>query len=162
MQPMADSIVSQMLETGRRLVELGRGYLTLDRAGSTLSTGERQCVQLSRTVRNRTTGVLYVPSIGLHPSDVDGLLGVVRSLLSDGNSVVVVDHDVQVLREADRLIEIGPGSGRDGGTVLATGTVADLGAAAVSRIGGFLTGREHVRSRERATADEMSSLGRIG
>ncbi|ANS70211.1 ABC transporter related [Streptomyces lincolnensis] len=164
MRPMADSIVSQMLETARRLVELGLGYLTLDRAGSSLSTGERQRVQLSRAVRNRTTGVLYVldePSIGLHPSNVDGLLGVVRSLLSDGNSVVVVDHDVQVLREADWLIEIGPGSGRDGGTVLATGTVADLGDDAVSRIGGFLTGREHVRSRERTTDDEMFGLGRI-
>ncbi|MFI9173639.1 excinuclease ABC subunit UvrA [Streptomyces lincolnensis] len=164
MRPMADSIVSQMLETARRLVELGLGYLTLDRAGSSLSTGERQRVQLSRAVRNRTTGVLYVldePSIGLHPSNVDGLLGVVRSLLSDGNSVVVVDHDVQVLREADWLIEIGPGSGRDGGTVLATGTVADLGDDADSRIGGFLTGREHVRSRERATDDEMFGLGRI-
>jgi excinuclease ABC subunit A len=164
MRPMADSIVSQMLETARRLVELGLGYLTLDRAGSTLSTGERQRVQLSRAVRNRTTGVLYVldePSIGLHPSNVDGLLGVVRSLLRDGNSVVVVDHDVQVLREADWLIEIGPGSGGDGGTVLATGTVADLGAAPASRIGGFLTGSAHVRSRERATDDEMFGLGRI-
>jgi excinuclease ABC subunit A len=121
-------------------------------------------VQLSRAVRNRTTGVLYVldePSIGLHPSNVDGLLGVIRSLLRDGNSVVTVDHDVQVLREADWLVEIGPGSGQGGGTVLATGTVADLGATPVSRIGGFLTGRERVRPRERAVEGEMFTYGRI-
>ena len=142
MVAMADGIVSQMLETAQRLLQLGLGYLTLDRASSTLSTGERQRVQLSRAVRNRTTGVLYVldePSIGLHPANVDGLLGVVRSLLRDGNSIVVVDHDVQVLREADWFIEMGPGSGRDGGTVLATGTLADLDANPASRIAGFLT-----------------------
>ena len=131
MTPMADSIVVQLVETAQRLIELGLGYLTLDRASSTLSTGERQRVALSRAVRNRTTGVLYVldePSIGLHPANVDGLLGVIRSLLADGNSVVVVDHDTQVLRQADWLIEIGPGSGRDGGTVIATGTLDDLGS----------------------------------
>ena len=112
--------------------ELGLGYLTLDRASSTLSTGERQRVALSRAVRNRTTGVLYVldePSIGLHPANVDGLLAVMRNLLADGNSVVVVDHDVQLLRQADWFIEIGPGSGRDGGTVIAEGTLDALSAA---------------------------------
>jgi excinuclease ABC subunit A len=164
MVPMAEGIVSQMLETAERLVELGLSYLTLDRASSSLSTGERQRVQLSRAVRSRTTGVLYVldePSIGLHPSNVDGLLGVIRSLLRDGNSVVVVDHDVQVLREADWLIEIGPGSGRDGGTVLGTGTVADLDANPASRIGGFLTGRERVHTRKRAAAADVFCRGRI-
>jgi excinuclease ABC subunit A len=164
LRPMADSIVSQVTENARRLVELGLGYLTLDRAGATLSTGERQRVQLSRALRNRTTGVLYVldePSIGLHPSNADGLLGVVRGLLRDGNSVVVVDHDVRVLREADWLIEIGPGSGHDGGTVLATGTVADLDADPASRIGGFLTGRARVRPRERAAEGDMFSRGRV-
>ncbi|MEU4384131.1 excinuclease ABC subunit UvrA [Promicromonospora sp. NPDC023805] len=164
MASMADSIVSQMVDTAQRLVELGLGYLTLDRAGSTLSTGERQRVQLARAVRNRTTGVLYVldePSIGLHPTNVDGLLGVIGSLLADGNSVVVVDHDVQVLREADWLIEIGPGSGAEGGTLLATGTVADLGRNPASLIGGFLTGVEQVRGRERAEAGQMFALGRL-
>ncbi|MGC7095367.1 excinuclease ABC subunit UvrA [Amycolatopsis lurida] len=164
LRPMADSIVSQLVDNAQRLVELGLGYLTLDRAGSSLSTGERQRVQLSRAVRNRTTGVLYVldePSIGLHPSNVDGLLRVIRSLLRDGNSVIAVDHDVQVLREADWLIELGPGSGRDGGTVLATGTVADVGAAPASRIGGFLTRREHVRPRERVTDGDLFSRGDI-
>ncbi|MFD4676059.1 excinuclease ABC subunit UvrA [Lentzea sp. NPDC058450] len=153
MLAMGRSIAGQLLGTARRLVELGLGYLSLDRASSTLSTGERQRVQLARAVRNETTGVLYVldePSIGLHPSNVDGLLGVVRDLLRDGNSVVLVDHDVQVLREADWLIEIGPGSGAEGGRVLATGTVAALAENPDSLLGGFLVGREPVVVRERA------------
>ncbi|MDG9714792.1 excinuclease ABC subunit UvrA [Streptomyces sp. DH10] len=164
MRPMAQNIVATLLETARRLVELGLGYLALDRASSTLSTGERQRVQLARAVRNQTTGVLYVldePSIGLHPSNVDGLLGVMRDLLRDGNSVVLVDHDVQVLREADWLIEIGPGSGTEGGTVLATGDVTTLGKDPDSLIGGFLTGREPVLVRQRAGRDTMFDQGRI-
>lgn len=164
MRRMARSIVSELLDTARRLVELGLGYLSLDRASSTLSTGERQRVQLARAVRNQTTGVLYVldePSIGLHPSNVDGLLGVMRDLLRDGNSVVLVDHDVQVLREADWLIEIGPGSGAEGGTVLATGTVTDVGENPDSLLGGFLTGREPVAVRQRAAGDELFDQGRI-
>lgn len=164
MTSMADSIVVQMVETAQRLIELGLGYLTLDRASSTLSTGERQRVALSRAVRNRTTGVLYVldePSIGLHPANVDGLLGVIRSLLADGNSVVVVDHDTQVLRQADWLIEIGPGSGRDGGTVIAAGTLDEIGRESDSRIAGFLTGREDVVVRARLDPDEVFELGRV-
>ncbi|GGW69876.1 excinuclease ABC subunit UvrA [Streptomyces caelestis] len=164
MRPMARNIVATLLETARRLVELGLGYLALDRASSTLSTGERQRVQLARAVRNQTTGVLYVldePSIGLHPSNVDGLLGVMRDLLRDGNSVVLVDHDVQVLREADWLIEIGPGSGTEGGTVLATGDVTTLGKDPDSLIGGFLAGRESVLVRQRADRDTMFDQGRI-
>ncbi|MGW0500812.1 excinuclease ABC subunit UvrA [Streptomyces sp. NPDC003007] len=164
MRPMAQNIVATLLETARRLVELGLGYLALDRASSTLSTGERQRVQLARAVRNQTTGVLYVldePSIGLHPSNVDGLLGVMRDLLRDGNSVVLVDHDVQVLREADWLIEIGPGSGTEGGTVLATGDVTTLGKDPDSLIGGFLTGREPVLVRHRAGRDKVFDQGRI-
>jgi len=113
---MARQIVDELTITARRLLDLGLGYLSLDRASSTLSTGERQRVQLARAVRNRTTGVLYVldePSIGLHPANLDGLTGLVRDLLADGNSVLVVDHDVALLREADWLVEIGPGSGRE-------------------------------------------------
>ncbi|WP_433008367.1 excinuclease ABC subunit UvrA [Kribbella sp. CA-294648] len=164
MTAMADSIVVQMVETAQRLIELGLGYLTLDRASSTLSTGERQRVALSRAVRNRTTGVLYVldePSIGLHPANVDGLLSVIRSLLADGNSVVVVDHDTQLLRQADWLIEIGPGSGRDGGTVIAAGTLDDVARSSDSRIAGFLTGREDVVVRARPDPDEVFELGRV-
>ncbi|WP_419706956.1 excinuclease ABC subunit UvrA [Promicromonospora sp. NFX87] len=164
MCPMAQDLVDKLLEMAGRLVELGLGYLSLDRAGSTLSTGERQRVQLARAVRNRTTGVLYVldePSIGLHPSNVDGLLGVVQDLLRDGNSVVLVDHDVQVLREADWLIEIGLGSGAEGGTVLATGTVKDLDDDPASLLGGFLTGREPVVIRDRAGRGEVFDRGSI-
>ncbi|MGW0249194.1 excinuclease ABC subunit UvrA [Nocardia goodfellowii] len=164
MRQMARNLVDKLLEMARRLLDLGLGYLSLDRAGSTLSTGERQRVQLARAVRNQTTGVLYVldePSIGLHPSNVDGLLGVMRDLLRDGNSVVCVDHDVQVLREADWLIEMGPGSGVEGGRVLATGSPADLGENRSSLLGGFLTGREPVVVRDRASAKEMFDRGRI-
>ncbi|WP_083751574.1 excinuclease ABC subunit A [Saccharothrix sp. ALI-22-I] len=164
MHRMARNIVATLLETARRLIELGLGYLRLDRASSTLSTGERQRVQLARAVRNQTTGVLYVldePSIGLHPSNVDGLLGVMRDLLRDGNSVVLVDHDIQVLREADWFIEIGPGSGTEGGTVLATGDLTALGRNPDSLIGGFLAGREPVLVRSRAHRDEMFDQGRI-
>ena len=126
MRTMASAICESFLNTSRRLLELGLGYLSLDRAGATLSTGERQRVQLARAVRNRTTGVLYVldePSIGLHPANVDGLLGVMRDLVADGNSVVVVDHDTRVLAETDYLIEMGPGAGAKGGQVIAQGTV---------------------------------------
>ncbi|MGX9901029.1 excinuclease ABC subunit UvrA [Arthrobacter sp. SA17] len=164
MRPMARNLVTKLLEMGERLLELGLGYLGLDRPGSTLSTGERQRVQLARAVRNETTGVLYVldePSIGLHPTNVDGLLGVMRDLLRDGNSVVLVDHDIQVLREADWLIEIGPGSGGEGGTILATGTVKDLDQNPDSLVGGFLTGREPAVIRPRTTAQEIYNRGRI-
>ncbi|MEU0163005.1 excinuclease ABC subunit UvrA [Streptomyces sp. NPDC006261] len=164
MAPMAESIITQMVATAQRLIELGLGYLTLDRASSTLSTGERQRVALSRAVRNRTTGVLYVldePSIGLHPADVDGLLGVIRSLLDDGNSVIVVDHDIQVLRQADHLIEIGPGSGRDGGTVIAEGTLSSVARSKASQIAGFLIGREEILVRPRPDADDVFKMGRI-
>lgn len=138
------------------------GYLSLDRASSTLSTGERQRVQLARAVRNRTTGVLYVldePSIGLHPSNVEGLLGVMDDLVADGNSVVVVDHDVRVLRHVDHLVEIGPGSGESGGTVVAQGSVEDVMGDPASRTGAFLSGARKVRTRTRAGADEMFDLG---
>lgn len=162
--PMAQSIATQMVSTAQRLIELGLGYLTLDRASSTLSTGERQRVALSRAVRNRTTGVLYVldePSIGLHPANVDGLLAVIRGLLADGNSVIVVDHDIQVLRQADHLIEIGPGSGRDGGTVIAEGTLRMVERNKSSLIAGFLNGREDILVRPRPDADDVFTAGRI-
>ncbi|MGN0102866.1 excinuclease ABC subunit UvrA [Bifidobacterium thermacidophilum] len=161
---MATNIIDTMREPIARLQQLGLGYLSLDRPGATLSTGERQRVQLSRAVRNRTTGVLYVldePSIGLHPANVDGLLGVIDDLLADGNSVVVVDHDVRVLRQADHIIEIGPGSGDAGGRVIAQGTVAQVAATAESRIGGFLDGSRSVHPRQRASERDMFTLGAI-
>ena len=161
---MAQAIVAEMAEPIARLQQLGVGYLSLDRASSTLSTGERQRVQLARAVRNRTTGVLYVldePSIGLHPSNVEGLLGVMDDLLADGNSVVMVDHDVRALRHADHLIELGPASGADGGRIIAQGGVDDVAADPASRIGPFLNGMRKVRVRSRACADELFDRGSI-
>ena len=141
LRPMAVSICESFQHTARRLLELGLDYLSLDRAGSTLSTGERQRVQLARAVRNRTTGVLYVldePSIGLHPANIDGLLGVMRDLLADGNSVVMVDHDTRILAAADYLVEMGPEAGAGGGHVVACGTPAELRADDRSLIGRYL------------------------
>lgn len=164
MRPMATNICESFLDVARRLLELGLGYLALDRAGETLSTGERQRVQLARAVRNRTTGVLYVldePSIGLHPANVDGLLGVMRDLVADGNSVVVVDHDVRVLKACDHLIEMGPVAGAEGGHVIAQGTVGDVAANPRSRIAPFLADGESVRERGCMPVSHMFDLGHI-
>ncbi len=161
MRAMADNIAESFQDTAKRLMDLGLGYLTLDRAASTLSTGERQRMQLARAVRNRTTGVLYVldePSIGLHPSNIVGLAGVMRDLIADGNSVVLVDHDTQILAEADWMIEMGPGAGADGGQVIAQGTVAALAENPQSKIGPFLAGRRD-SLRRRTPADEMFAKG---
>ncbi|MBW3080089.1 excinuclease ABC subunit UvrA [Bifidobacterium saguinibicoloris] len=166
MRPMATNIVESFLDVARRLLELGLGYLALDRAGATLSTGERQRVQLARAVRNRTTGVLYVldePSIGLHPANVDGLIGVMHDLVADGNTVVVVDHDVRVLEACDHLIEMGPVAGAGGGHVIAQGTVADVAAMGErgSRIAPFLDETGPKRVRPRVDASRMFEVGAI-
>ncbi len=164
MRPMAESICASFTDTARRLLDLGLGYLSLDRAAATLSTGERQRMQLARAVRNRTTGVLYVldePSIGLHPRNIAGLTGVMDDLVADGNSVILVDHDTQVLAKADWLIEMGPGAGADGGEVIAEGTAADLAANPASKIGPFLTGEPDRQLRPRASAEEMFEKGAI-
>ena len=164
MRPMATNICESFLDVARRLLDLGLGYLALDRAGATLSTGERQRVQLARAVRNRTTGVLYVldePSIGLHPSNVDGLLGVMHDLVADGNSVVVVDHDVRVLKAAGHLIEMGPVAGTEGGHVIAQGTVDEVAANPSSRIAPFLADNVSARIRERVAESQVFSLGHI-
>ncbi len=164
MRPMADAIIGEMREPIERLGQLGLGYLTLDRASETLSNGERQRVALTSAVRSRTTGVLYVldePSIGLHPANVEGLLGVMDDLLSDGNSVVMVDHDVAVLRHANHLIEIGPGSGAEGGRVIAQGSVAAVEANPESRIGPFLAGTAKVRVRTPVAPEHLFAEGAI-
>ena len=163
MRPMAENIVESFTGPAKRLMDLGLGYLALDRAASTLSTGERQRMQLARAVRNRTTGVLYVldePSIGLHPSNIVGLNGVMHDLIADGNSVVLVDHDTQVLAESDWLIEMGPEAGAGGGHVIAEGTVADLAGNPASQIGPFLGGQGSAAPRNRPAA-ELFAEGRI-
>lgn len=164
MRPMAESICESFDNVARRLMDLGLGYLSLDRASSTLSTGERQRMQLARAVRNRTTGVLYVldePSIGLHPSNITGLTGVMHDLIADGNSVVLVDHDTQILSEADWIIEMGPGAGAAGGRVIAQGSVEDLSKDESSLIGPFLSGENDAAIRDRASEAELFSGGRI-
>ena len=164
MRPMAESICEAFESTAKRLMDLGLGYLTLDRSASTLSTGERQRMQLARAVRNRTTGVLYVldePSIGLHPSNIVGLTGVMHDLVADGNSVILVDHDTQILKEADWVIEMGPEAGVKGGHVIAEGTIADLEAKPESQIGPFLSGKAETKLRRCARTGEMFAEGAI-
>ena len=164
MRPMAESIIQSFLDNAKRLVDLGLGYLTLDRASSTLSTGERQRVQLARAVRNETTGVLYVldePSIGLHPSNIEGLMEVVDSLIADGNSVVLVDHDVHVLKRADHMIEMGPLAGSEGGTIIARGTIDEVVHTAGSKIAPFITEEAGILTRSRCTKEDLFRLGTI-
>ena len=164
MRPMAKSICESFETSAKRLLDLGLGYLALDRAASTLSTGERQRMQLARAVRNRTTGVLYVldePSIGLHPSNIVGLTGVMHDLIADGNSILLVDHDTQILSEADWIIEMGPGAGIDGGEVIAQGTVPELAGNAASMIGPFLTGKPQEPIRQQTDFSEIFAGGKI-
>ncbi len=165
MRPMAQSICESFTDAARRLIDLGLGYLSLDRAAATLSTGERQRMQLARAVRNRTTGVLYVldePSIGLHPANIVGLTAVMHDLVADGNSVLLVDHDTQVLSEADWIVEMGPGAGADGGRILAQGTVPALAANGRSLIGPFLgPGAQKERLRPAVAREQMFALGTI-
>ena len=164
MRPMAESICQSFQTVAKRLMDLGLGYLSLDRAASTLSTGERQRMQLARAVRNRTTGVLYVldePSIGLHPSNIVGLTGVMRDLVADGNSVILVDHDTQILSQADWLIEMGPKAGANGGRVVAQGTIPEIAQNRASQIGPFLAGTADIHVRDRVCAGELFALGRI-
>ena len=164
MRPMAERICEAFTGTAKRLLDLGLGYLTLDRAAATLSTGERQRMQLARAVRNRTTGVLYVldePSIGLHPSNIVGLTGVMRDLVADGNSVILVDHDTQILQEADWLVEMGPQAGAGGGHVIAQGTIPEIAANPASQIGPFLSGKAAAKRKSCAQKQELFAEGSI-
>ena len=164
MRPMAESICGSFLDTAKRLLDLGIGYLSLDRSAATLSTGERQRMQLARAVRNRTTGVLYVldePSIGLHPSNIIGLCGVMDDLIADGNSVILVDHDTQILSKSDWMIEMGLEAGSNGGTVIAQGTLSDIENNEYSRIGPYLSGRSSIKVREQIKSSDIFSEGKI-
>lgn len=164
MEPLARSICDSFLHSAKRLMDLGLDYLTLDRASATLSTGERQRMQLARAVRNRTSGVLYVldePSIGLHPANIAGLTGVMRDLVHDGNSVVLVDHDTQILSQADWLIEMGPEAGAGGGHVIAQGTIPQIKGDPVSQIGPFLAGRASPRLEGDGDREKLFDQGTI-
>ena len=164
MRPMAERICEAFLSTAKRLMDLGLGYLTLDRSASTLSTGERQRMQLARAVRNRTTGVLYVldePSIGLHPANIVGLTGVMHDLAADGNSVILVDHDTQILKEADWIVEMGPEAGAKGGHVIAQGTIPVIAADPTSQIGPFLSGKAKTMLRNCPEKEDLFANGAI-
>ena len=165
MRPMARNICESYLEVAARLMDLGLSYLTLDRAAATLSTGERQRMQLARAVRNRTTGVLYVldePSIGLHPANIVGLSGVMHDLVRDGNTVLLVDHDTQILKEADWLVEMGPEAGAKGGTVIAEGTVEEIEENSASVIGTYLSGKQVPQRSGAQQAPQRSGAQRLG
>lgn len=164
MRPMAEAICESFQTAARRLMDLGLSYLSLDRAAATLSTGERQRMQLARAVRNRTTGVLYVldePSIGLHPSNINGLNAVMHDLVADGNSVLLVDHDTQILSEADWIVEMGPEAGNGGGYVITEGTIPQIIKNPASMIGPFLSQKMNLPVREQADAENLFALGTI-
>lgn len=164
MKLMAQNICTSFLDVSKRLIDLGLGYLSLDRAGSTLSTGERQRMQLARAVRNRTTGVLYVldePSIGLHPSNIDGLKGVIEDLISDGNSVLLVDHDIQILNCSDWLIEMGPKAGAAGGYIIAEGEIPQIETSKNSIIGGYISGKNKIDMKSKISKDKLFEYGVI-
>ena len=164
MQLMGQNICTSFLDVSKRLIDLGLGYLSLDRAGSTLSTGERQRMQLARAVRNRTTGVLYVldePSIGLHPSNIDGLKGVIEDLISDGNSVLLVDHDIQILNCSDWLIEMGPKAGAAGGYIIAEGEIPQIETSKNSIIGGYISGKNKIDMKSKISKDKLFEYGVI-
>ena len=164
MRSMAESICESFQTAAKRLMDLGLSYLSLDRAAATLSTGERQRMQLARAVRNRTTGVLYVldePSIGLHPSNINGLNAVMHDLIADGNSVLLVDHDTQILSEADWIVEMGPEAGNGGGYVIAEGTIPEITKNPASMIGRFLAQKTNLPVREQTHAENMFDLGVI-
>ncbi len=164
MKPMAHEICDSFLDVSKRLLDLGLGYLSLDRAASTLSTGERQRMQLARAVRNRTTGILYVldePSIGLHPSNIYGLVGVMNDLIHDGNSILLVDHDTEIIKEANWIIEMGPEAGKNGGYVLSQGTVEEIKKNKQSMIGPFLSHQYQANIRPLSTEDKIFELGKI-
>lgn len=164
MRKMAENICDSFRGAAKRLTDLGLSYLTLDRAASTLSTGERQRMQLARAVRNRTTGVLYVldePSIGLHPSNLEGLIGVMEDLMADGNTVVLVDHDVNVLKEADWLVELGPKAGAKGGRIISQGAIEDVKKDPASEIAGFLTGATVIDTGNHVPSEHIFDMGAI-
>ena len=164
MRSMAERICESFQSAARRLMDLGLSYLSLNRAASTLSTGERQRMQLARAVRNRTTGVLYVldePSIGLHPSNIVGLNAVMHDLIADGNSVLLVDHDTQILKESDWIIEMGPEAGAGGGHVIAQGTIPEIAENKASMIGPFLSGKADAKMRKQTVEQELFSMGII-
>lgn len=146
-QPIGEPLVTEILKRLRFLKQVGVEYLSLDRPADSLSGGEMQRVRLATGIGSGLVGVLYIldePSIGLHPRDNELLIKSLRELQEHGNSVLIVEHDEAVMRAADWLIDIGPGAGSDGGTVVSQGTPAEVAADRNSLTGAYLSGRLRV------------------
>ncbi|WP_309098071.1 excinuclease ABC subunit UvrA [Streptomyces sp.] len=154
---LVEPVVADLEERVRRLVDVGVGYLTLAQATPSLSAGETQRLRLAALLGSGLTGVLYVldePTIGLHPSDTARLIDVLRRLRDLGNTVLVIEHDLEVLRAADHVVDVGPGAGRDGGRIVAAGTPREVAQTEGSVTGAYLSGRLPApRSRARGDGD---------
>lgn len=164
MQDLGQNLTGELLHQVKPLLKLGLAYLTLERQASSLSTGELQRIQLGRTLRTETTGVLYVldePSVGLHPDNVAGLIEVFHELVDQGNSAVVVDHEAAIINAADWIIEIGPGSGSQGGEIIAQGTPAKIKQVKDSLIGPYLDGQAELYARQPSPQEKLFSAGAI-
>lgn len=159
-RPVAEKLSSGLREEMAPLIGLGVGYLTLDRKGATLSTGERQRLELSAMARGGSTGILYIldePSVGLHPANVEGLENVMRRMVRNGNSLVVVDHNLEIIRHSDYMIEMGPKAGINGGQVVAAGCPSDVADKGTTLTGAYLSGSKQVRGRSRRPVPHKDS-----
>src|SRR5947208_1894720 len=162
---IAERVLQEIRERLKFLVDVGLEYLTLARASGTLSGGESQRIRLASQIGSGLTGVLYVldePSIGLHQRDNARLLETLKRLRDLGNTVIVVEHDEDAIRQADHVLDIGPGAGVHGGHIVAQGTVADLMAAPNSWTGKYLSGELMVPIPERRAKDSRRVLKLIG
>ncbi|MPY53268.1 excinuclease ABC subunit UvrA [Streptomyces acidicola] len=160
-EPITAPVLDDLRERVRRLVDVGVGYLTLDQSTPSLSAGETQRLRLAALLGSGLTGVLYVldePTIGLHPADTERLVLVLRRLRDLGNTVLVVEHDLDVLRAADHVVDIGPGAGGDGGRIVAQGTPEEVAASEGSVTGAYLAGRAPTPARAREASLDGASL----
>jgi excinuclease ABC subunit A len=159
---MTTGLLAELNGTLIPLLDVGLSYLTLDRSGASLSTGERQRIELTSTVRANTTGMLYVldePSVGLHPTNIQGLRKTITALAANGNSVVVVEHEREIVQTADWVIELGPAAGAKGGRVIAEGSPGQLERDPRSIMGPFLAGAPAVpvdRAQRRGSGDQVT------
>jgi excinuclease ABC subunit A len=165
---IAKQILKEVKERLGFLVNVGLDYLTLDRAAQTLSGGEAQRIRLATQIGSRLTGVLYIldePSIGLHQRDNKRLLDTLTSLRDIGNTVLVVEHDRQTIESADYVIDLGPGAGKNGGSVVAAGTPDDIKRSSKSLTGKYLSGKLEIpvpRSRRKGTGQKLIVRGASG
>jgi excinuclease ABC subunit A len=158
---IARPILDDLNERSGRLLEVGVGYLTLERSSPTLSAGEAQRLRLAALLGSGLTGVLYVldePTIGLHPRDTHRLINVLRRLRDLGNTVLVVEHDLELIKAADYLVDLGPGAGKHGGQIVAAGTPEQVSQSADSLTGAYIAGRLAVPLPERRRQPDHKAL----